>query len=94
MEAGLVRLDRQTREFTGYRHSREDPQSLSGNSITALCEDAQGILWIGTEAGGLNALHTATRAPTFVRCQHEGGNPHSLGHDHVTTLLEDAEGTL
>jgi len=40
--------------FTVYRHSLDDPQSLSHNQVWSLFEDASGVLWVGTYGGGLN----------------------------------------
>ena len=37
-----------------FRHSHLDPQSLSGNNISTLYEDAKGRLWVGIIGYGLN----------------------------------------
>ncbi|MFN2218196.1 MAG: two-component regulator propeller domain-containing protein, partial [Anaerolineae bacterium] len=72
------------------------PQQLGGNGILAMCEDAQGRLWIGTNAG----LHRLVPAddpaslPTFVRYRYRKDNPSSLSHNLVLSLAEDANGDL
>lgn len=40
--------------FTILRNNPADPDSLSYNDITALCEDRHGNLWIGTFNSGIN----------------------------------------
>jgi signal transduction histidine kinase/ligand-binding sensor domain-containing protein len=40
--------------FRVYKHLRGDPWSLADNHITALAVDADGSLWVGTQAGGLD----------------------------------------
>ncbi len=48
---GLNKYDGYT--FTVYRHTPDDPRSLSDNQVLSLFEDASGVLWVGTD-GGLN----------------------------------------
>ncbi len=38
-------------KFYQYRNKINDPNSLSNNIVNVICEDKQGNLWIGTEAG-------------------------------------------
>ena len=40
--------------FTIYRNERSNPNSLSDNNVTALFEDSDNSLWIGTTTGGLD----------------------------------------
>ena len=44
-------------KFDNYLHDPEKPYSLSHNHIDAIYEDNEGILWIGTEKGGLNKFN-------------------------------------
>jgi signal transduction histidine kinase/ligand-binding sensor domain-containing protein len=77
---GLYRLEGQTlRHFT-----RRD--GLSHENVSALLEDHDGNLWIGTAGGGLNRLQ-AGRFTSFTT--REG-----LSDDDVRCLLEDGEGNL
>lgn len=69
--------------------------------MSVIFEDRQGVLWIGTDGGGLSQLVLSEaegldRATgTFIHYQH---NPedveHSLGDDRVTSILEDSAGML
>jgi PAS domain S-box-containing protein len=74
----------------------ESPRELGENGILAMCEDAQGRLWFGTNAG-LHRLvpgDDAASAPTFVRYQHHLGDPSSLSHNLIVALAEDTNGDL
>ena len=51
---GLNRYDGYS--FTVYRRRTNDSTSLSDNTISAICEDSLGNLWVGTMAQGLNEL--------------------------------------
>jgi ligand-binding sensor domain-containing protein/serine phosphatase RsbU (regulator of sigma subunit) len=42
--------------FIHFTHDPTDTGSLSGNFITSIAEDSNGILWIGTSGGGLNKM--------------------------------------
>jgi len=72
------------------------PRPLAENAVFALCEDAQGRLWIGTSAG-LHRLvpgEDPALPPTFVRYRHAQDNSRSLSHNSVTNLAIDAKGDL
>jgi len=49
--AGLSRLE------NGQFHNDTVAQGLSNNTVTAISQDRDGTLWLGTNGGGLNRLH-------------------------------------
>jgi PAS domain S-box-containing protein len=72
------------------------PALLGENAVLALCEDAQGRLWIGTNAG-LHRLvpgDTLDSPPTFVRYRPEQDDPYSLSHNLILALADDRKGNL
>lgn len=87
---GLNRYDGY--DFTVYKFDATDPHSLGGNAIEVLYEDAAGMLWIGTDGGGLNRFDPATER--FTRYRNDPDDPHSLGSDSVFEIYEDRAGTL
>ena len=89
--AGLDRLDPQTGIFTHYRFSKNDPTSISTDSIRSILEDHEGKIWIGT-AKGLNRFDPMTGK--FTRYEHDPNDPSSLSHDQVRVLYEDKSGTI
>jgi signal transduction histidine kinase/ligand-binding sensor domain-containing protein len=77
---GLVSLQsNEWRRFT----TRE---GLTGDSITALANDAAGHLWIGTERSGINRWD----GKTFTALRQSDGAP----SDEITALWVDRAGTL
>jgi PAS domain S-box-containing protein len=88
-EEGLNRFDGYS--FTHYKVNSKDPTSLSNNTVWALLEDTQGVLWAGT-LGGLNRYDR--QGERFTRFQHDPSNPHSLSHNSVYALCEDRKGRL
>jgi ligand-binding sensor domain-containing protein len=74
---------------------RNDPNnvnSLSENQVTAIVEDSQGIIWIGTHGGGLNRWDKKTNQFTHFRS--DSANPKKLRDDAITAMLVDRHGHL
>ncbi len=69
----------------------ENPNSLNKNVIKSLFKDKTGIIWVGTNGGGLNRFDPA-RKPFF----HFGQNLRSNGNRYkaIRSLLEDSYGNL
>ncbi len=84
--------DRRSERFIRYQHDPANPRSLSYNEIGAIFEDRAGVLWIGTDGGGLNKFNRRTEH--FLHYQHRPDNPHSLSHNRVQALYEDRSGVL
>jgi signal transduction histidine kinase/ligand-binding sensor domain-containing protein len=94
--AGLNRLDgidpSGKARFTLFKSDKDKPnESLSNNLVAALCEDRQGLLWIGTEQG-LTRLDPVSNAIKVYRS--DAARPESLSDNSVQTILEDKQGTL
>ena len=71
-------------EFEIFDHDPANPLSLSDNVILSLYEDSAGIIWIGTERGGLNQLYQ----PTGMMIHY------ALGDDTVHVITEDQAGVI
>jgi signal transduction histidine kinase/ligand-binding sensor domain-containing protein/DNA-binding response OmpR family regulator len=87
---GLYRYDGYN--LKPYRRERDNPNSLSDDSVTALYRDRAGILWVGTGYGGLNRLDPAS--DTFTHYRHDPANRASLSDNSVRCILQDSGGTL
>lgn len=80
-ESGLAKWDGKAwRGFTAR-------DGLPGTAIRAICDDAQGNIWIGTDGGGLLRLQNGA----FTRFRQSAGG---LPGDSITSLLMDKEGVL
>jgi len=95
---GLKRLDPRTGDIRHFRHDPGNPLSLSHNTVSSICEDESGNLWIGTgfvgvpDGGGINLFDPRTER--FHHLRHDDSNPASLPSDRIGSLLIDHEGTL
>jgi len=92
---GLNKLDRSSGNkavFSNYSHDPGKPSSLNNNDVTCINETSKGVLWIGTEGGGISRFDPGKRV--FVPYTYQPGNPAGLSHNFVTFIHEDKEGRL
>lgn len=87
---GLNRYD--GHEFRVFNHDPNDPTSIPGHWISALTEDRQGYLWVGTQEDGA-AIYDPSNE-NFHAFKHDKGDPSSLSSDLVTSIYEDSHGTI
>jgi ligand-binding sensor domain-containing protein len=68
------------------RKSPSSPTALSG--FVAILEDRDGVLWLGSQGGGLFRFDRDHHR--FIQYRNESGNPNSLAEDSVISLYEDS----
>ncbi len=73
--------------FTIFKHDPFDSTSISNNYITAIFEDAQNNIWVGTLAGGLNRLDRRTNR--FRRYHFPAADSATQNRNHVIAIAED-----
>jgi signal transduction histidine kinase/ligand-binding sensor domain-containing protein len=84
-EDGLNRFDGY--QFLVFRPDPDGELSLASNTITALAEDADGRIWIGTSGTGYQSYDPATRS--FSSHTHRSSDGSSLASSVITTLRAD-----
>ena len=89
-EDGLNRYDGY--EFKVYKHDPDNPSSLGNNAITALYEDSLEMLWVGTEAYGLDRFDREKEQ--FMHYRSSPVYDAGLSHDNILVLYEDTRGVL
>lgn len=89
---GLRLFDPEEETFARYTAQPEDPESLSGEHVTAVVEGRFGGLWVGTEKAGLN--HFDRQASTFAVYRHRPGSAESLSESSIYGVYEDQGGAL
>ncbi len=93
---GLLYFDnssslKQPRLIKTFSYKPEDKNSISKNIITSLFIDRTGILWVGTNGGGVNKFD-----PNRKKFKHVKRNlkENSLSYDKIRSIFEDSNGTF
>ncbi|WP_300023195.1 hybrid sensor histidine kinase/response regulator transcription factor [uncultured Maribacter sp.] len=93
---GLLYFDnssslKQPRLIKTFSYKPEVKNSISKNIITSLFIDRTGILWVGTNGGGVNKFD-----PNRKKFKHVKRNlkENSLSYDKIRSIFEDSNGTF
>lgn len=87
---GLDRFDESTGTFSHI--SGGAGGVLSDSWVWPILEDRRGILWIGTQRGGLNRFNPETGV--FTHYRHDEADPRSLAGDQIYSLYQDRSGLI
>ncbi len=87
---GLNEIDPNSLVVKRYEHRDADPTSLSHNRVTAIVQDDDGFVWVGT-ADGLNRLDPRTGS---IKIFQHANNKNSLSHSAIQSLFVDDKGVL
>jgi ligand-binding sensor domain-containing protein/signal transduction histidine kinase len=88
----LMSYNKNTGQIQSYRHDAGKEGSLSNNYVRCIYEDRNGVLWIGTHGGGLNAFDRLSGKFTVYR--NNTSDINSLSNDVVMAIVEDKKGEL
>ncbi|WP_276166162.1 two-component regulator propeller domain-containing protein [Zobellia alginiliquefaciens] len=83
--------DKQPVFLKKFIYDSKDPTSLSKNIVRSLFMDDTGIIWIGTNGGGINTFDPKRKQFQHVR---NTSDPKSLSYDKIRSMFEDSNGTL
>jgi len=90
---GLYYFDRRTERFTyQLRHDETNSDSLNDNTVVSIYQDRGGLLWVGTENGGLNLLNL--RQEQFGAYRHRPADPNSISPGEVTAIYAQPNGIV
>ncbi len=87
---GLDRFDGYA--VRNYRHDPSSNDSLSSNDIRNLATAANGIVWAGSHAAGLDRFDSATASA--INFRNKPGDPHDIGDDHITEVIVSRTGDI
>jgi len=82
---GLYILNTETDEYKHYQHSKENPFSLTNNSVWKIIEDHQRNVWIGTYSGGLCYVNLDEK----IRFRTYTTKDSPVNHNLVSGFVED-----
>ncbi|MCL6217001.1 hybrid sensor histidine kinase/response regulator transcription factor [Zunongwangia pacifica] len=71
------------------QQKKQSENSLIHNRIGTLANASNGNIWIGTDGGGLDLYHPASKK--FTHLTHIENNTKSLSNDYILSILEDKQ---
>lgn len=79
--------------LSNYTYSSENSNSLPGNQVSAIHEDSEGVLWVGTYGNGLVRIErNQNNTPSkYTRIIGNEKSLTSLNNNSVFSILEDSE---
>ncbi|MDQ1355428.1 MAG: hypothetical protein QG657_5738, partial [Acidobacteriota bacterium] len=83
----LVRENNNKLEFVHYRMSPTNPNGLNKDDVFCIYEDRFGVLWFGTEGGGLNKLDLEKK-PFYHYRANNPLDPKSLSNNDIWAICE------
>lgn len=87
---GLARYDGY--DFQIYRPIQGDSTSLGSAFVTAIMEDAEGHLWIGTAEAGLHRFEAETQS--FLRFPVSPDSSNGTSHVFINDIFQASDGTI
>ena len=90
LEAEFLSLIQQHNTFVNFSNDPDDPTSINDNFIFSIYEDRSGVIWFGTNTGGVNYFHPSTQV--FERFINSPNNKNSLSDNAVLAMHTDKEG--
>lgn len=88
--SGLGVLDLATQKFSSYVAEADDPRSLANREVWSLLKDSRGVIWVGTNDGGLMRYQPQT--DDFFRYRFQAPKKNNAGR--VVSITEDHRGDL
>lgn len=77
---------------TRYITNEDDPNSLSGNTVSDLYIDEHNCIWVTTSTNGISVFDSQIN--NIKRVTHELNNNNSLMSNHINTIMEDSDGDI
>lgn len=90
---GVYKLDPQGEQFCQYMHNPQNPNTLGGNNIMAMCSSRKGVLWFGCSEAGLDKFNPQTGKLTHYKMKFNNSSPPRYNNIFYK-LYEDRSGIL
>ncbi len=78
--------------FTTYKFNSNNTNSISHNKVFSINEDDSGILWIGTDGGGITLFDFEKNK--FTRYLNDPQNERSISYNEIRSIYKDRSGIM
>ena len=89
---GINIKNNRNEQFVTISHEPGNPNSLSGNFITSVCEMPNGDMWVATEDNGLNLF--SKKENRFIHYKYNPQHPGSIAGNNVNNVTIDYLGKV
>lgn len=89
---GVTKISSSTDKITHLLHNPRNSNSVSDNFIRSVFVDHEGIVWIGTNNGGLNRYDPQTGKFSLFR--HNNTDAMSISNNGILSIIEDSQNNL
>lgn len=93
---GLDRYNKNTNQFTNFRHNPEITESIGSNTVSinpqSIMEDRYGNIWVATQESGISVLNPTTEH--FEHITHDENKMNTISSNQMWSFLEDDEGYI
>jgi len=99
-DKGLYQINPKTGKILEYTHDKDNPNSISNNSIFSIGEDKNGAIWVSIWNEGLNEiepdeiLKSNSTQSKFVHYKNDTTDKNSLSNNTVWQIYKDSSGIL
>ncbi|MBR07233.1 MAG: hybrid sensor histidine kinase/response regulator [Rickettsiales bacterium] len=87
---GMTLINKSDWSYISFVNNPSDPKSLSHNSIISMFQDNNGLVWLGTNKGGVN--YFSSEAVSFNFYKQQGVHPTNA--NDIWPIVEDKRGSL
>jgi signal transduction histidine kinase/ligand-binding sensor domain-containing protein/DNA-binding response OmpR family regulator len=89
VDKGLLKWDPHRGGFLRYARDANDPNTLPHDSVQTMFEDAERVIWVGTQSG---ISRFVSKPRSIFNYKHQAGNPNSLRDDMIWSVHRDSKG--
>lgn len=88
---GVLWFNSKEKTFSQW-HQNAPRLKINSNLVTGVVEESAGIIWVGTDLGGINVINK--KDFTVRHILHNNENKNSLVHNSIYSLYKDSEGII
>ncbi|MCW8813446.1 MAG: triple tyrosine motif-containing protein [Chlorobium sp.] len=89
---GITKFDPETGIYKRYIYDPDNPNGISSNWVTAICEDNDGKLWVGTYDNGISIFNPSDES--FEHIKADPDNKFGLRSNKIRFLLKTKSGDI
>ncbi|MGV3504850.1 MAG: two-component regulator propeller domain-containing protein [Adhaeribacter sp.] len=90
-DQGVYYFNRQAAAFR-HLHTRSAGLQLNNNIVRSITQDERGVVWIGTDHGGINLVDKKKNLVRYL--VHQPEDPGSISQNSIYNLLKDSKGII